>query len=156
LEKLRDSSVQNRSDAARDWEKIDELFYRALSYTERSFKINLYINLLIVAVGGVLVLYSISYGWLRGLDAYTAFLGALGVFCIVSNFYLTPQRKIQKTMGDLTQVQIFYRTYCSQRENIMDWARENKDMTLEQLEALNKQLEERSEAAIEKIEKFLS
>lgn len=37
----------------------------------------------------------------------------------------------------------------------MDWARENKDMTLEQLEALNKQLEERSGAAIEKIEKFL-
>jgi hypothetical protein len=72
LEKLRDSSVQNRSDAAKDWEKIDELFYRALDYTERSFKINLCINLLIVAVGGVLVLYSISYGWLRGPDAYTA------------------------------------------------------------------------------------
>ena len=74
---------------------------------------------------------------------------------IVSNFYLAPQRKIQKTMGDLTQVQIFYRTYCAQWENIMEWARENKDMTLEQLEALNKQLEERSGAAIEKIEKFL-
>jgi len=38
----------------------------------------------------------------------------------------------------------------------MDWAKENNDMTLEQLEALNKQLEDRSSAAIEKIEKFLS
>jgi len=148
--------VQNRSDSTRDWEKIDELFCRALGYTERTFKINLYINLLTVAVGCVLVLYSISYGWLRVPDAYTAVLGTLRVFCVISNFYLTPQRKIQKTMGDLTQVHIFYRTYCAQRENIMDWAKENRDMALEQLEALNKQLEERSRAAIEKIEKFLS
>jgi hypothetical protein len=147
--------VPDRPDGAKYWEKIDELFYRALGYTERSFKINLYINILIVVVGCVLILYSISYGWLRGLDVYSAALGALGVLSIVSNFYLTPQRKMQKTMGDLTQVQIFYRTYCAQWENIMGWARENKDMTLEQLETLNKQLEERSGAAIEKIEKFL-
>lgn len=112
--------------------------------------------MLIVSVGCVLVLYSVSYGWLKGLDVYSAALGALGVLSIVSNFYLAPQRKIQKTMGDLTQVQIFYRTYCAQWENIMDWAKENNDMTLEQLEALNKQLEDRSSAAIEKIEKFLS
>jgi len=156
LEKTLDRPVLDRPDASKYWEKIDELFYRTLGYAERSFKVNLYINMLIVAVGCVLVLYSVSYGWLKGLDVYSAVLGALGVLSIVSNFYLAPQRKIQKTMGDLTQVQIFYRTYCAQWENIMDWAKENNDMTLEQLEVLNKQLEDRSSAAIEKIEKFLS
>ena len=152
LEKTLDRPVLDRPDASKYWEKIDELFYRTLGYAERSFKVNLYINMLIVSVGCALVLYSVSYGWLKGLDVYSAALGALGVLSIVNNFYLAPQRKIQKTMGDLTQVQIFYRTYCAQWENIMDWAKENNDMTLEQLEALNKQLEDRSSAAIEKIE----
>jgi ABC-type multidrug transport system fused ATPase/permease subunit len=147
--------MQERPDVSKYWERLDELFYRTLGYAERSFKVNLYINMLIVVAGCVLVIYSMLYGWLKGLDAYSLTFGALGVLSFVSSFYLAPHKKIQRTIGDLTQIQVFYRTYCAQWENIMDWARENKDMTLEQLEALNKQLEERSGTAIEKIEKFL-
>ena len=143
-------------DAKSYWSQIDAVFYRTIGHAEQSFKINLYINILIVAVGCLLLLYSIAYASLRSLDVWSVAFGGLGVASFLGSFYILPQQRIQKTVGDLTQIQIFYRTYCAQWENIMDWAKENNDMTLEQLEALNKQLEDRSSAAIEKIEKFLS
>lgn len=96
------------------------------------------------------------YGWVRGLDAYAVAFGGLGVASFLGSFFIGPQLRIQRTVGDLTQIQVFYRTYCAQWENIMDWARNNQaHMTLEELESLNRQLEERTTNTVEKIERFI-
>jgi hypothetical protein len=74
----------------------------------------------------------------------------------IVTFYFTPQKKIQKTVGDLTQVQMFYRTYWSQVETILDWVRDNRQgMNLEQLEKVNNQLENVTKYATEQVEELI-
>ncbi len=113
-------------------------------------------NIIVVAVGVLMLLYSIYYSWTRSLDLYSIAFGGIGVASFVGLFYYKPQLKIQQTVGDLTQIQVVYRTYCAQWENITDWARSNQQhMTLQELDALNKQLEDRTNVAVDKIEKFV-
>jgi len=138
------------------WKRIDDLFFRTHEHAERAFKFNLYINILVVAIGILMFLYSIFYSWTRNLDIYSVAFGGIGVASFVGLFYFQPQLKIQKTVGNLTQIQVVYRTYCAQWENITDWARNNQQhMTLQELDALNKQLEDRTNVAVDKIEKFI-
>lgn len=137
------------------WVKIDDLFYRTIAHAERAFKINLNINIVVVVLGISILVYSMIYSWLNGLDLYSTAFGALGVANFVAIFYFTPQRNIQKTVGDLTQIQMFYRTYYIQVEYIIDWANMHKDMTLEELETWNKRLEEVTNSITQQIEDLI-
>ncbi len=137
------------------WEQMDELFYQTVGHAERAFRMSLIMNFVVVAAGVVFIAYAALYIWTSGLGMYSTALGGLGVVNLIASFYLVPQRGVQKIVGDLTQIQIFYRTYCAQWENIMDWGRENRDMTLEQLELLNKQLDEHTTKAVVKIEELI-
>ena len=134
------------------WEKMDSLFYRTIDHAETAFKITLYINIIVVIIGIVIVAYSIIYGWTNSLDLYSTLFGTLGVATFVSTFYLSPQREIQKTVGDLTQIQMFYRTYYIQAENISDYAANHPEMSLEEMEKLNKHLEEITLQTAQKIQ----
>lgn len=125
------------------WEKMDRLFKRTISYAEKAFTLNTYVNYAVVITGIALVGYSILYSWLYELDLYSIAYGSLGVATFIATFYLNPQRRIQQLVSDLTQIQLFYRTYCIQWEHIADWQKENRNnMTLEDLKSLNTQLEE--------------
>lgn len=137
------------------WKKMDDLFYRTIGHAERAFKVNIYINIVVVIVGIVLLAYSIVYNWINGLDVYSTAFGSLGVVAFISTFYFTPQRKIQRTVGDLTQIQMFYRSYYMQAEAINDWDYWNKEKALEQLEKMNKHLEELTMNATQNIEEFV-
>lgn len=137
------------------WKKWDDLFYRTIGHAEKAFRINVYINVIVVIVGIVLLAYSVIYSWINGLDVYSTLFGSLGVIDFIAIFYLTPQRKIQKTVGDLAQIQMFYRTYYMQAEAINDWDYYNSKKTLDQLEKMNKHLEELTKNATEKIEELI-
>ena len=128
--------------AKRYWAQMDALFYRTIGHAENAFKVNVYINIILVGVGLVLIGYSLLYSWINSLDIYSTAFGGLGILSFVATFFSTPQDKIQRTVGDLTQIQMFYRSYCLLWENIGDHQRIHKDsMTLEELDALNSQLE---------------
>lgn len=146
-----------RRDLAQDnWKKIDELFYRTIGHAETAFKVNLIINIIIVIIGVTLVAYSIMYSWTKSLDVYGTAFGTLGVVSFVATFYLTPQRKIQETVGDLTQIQMCYRTYAAQWEAINDYLYYHEEaMTLEDLEKINNQLETLTCKSVEEIENFV-
>lgn len=137
------------------WRRLDDLFYRTVGHAERAFKINVIINLIVVGVGTALLTYSMAYSWVNSLDLYSTAFGSLGVISFIAVFYFTPQRKIQKTVGDLTQIQMFYRTYFMQAEAVNDWDYYNPKKTLEQLEKMNKHLEELTNNITEKIEEFI-
>ncbi len=155
MEKLK-AIPERPEDGEQYWKRIDNLFFKTHEHAETAFRINLYINVVLVAIGTLMFLYSIAYSWIRSLDAWSVAFGGIGVATFVGLFYFKPQLKIQQTMGDLTQIQVVYRTYCAQWENITDWARTNQaHMTLEELDALNKQLEDRTNVAVERIEKFV-
>jgi hypothetical protein len=137
------------------WVQIDDLFYRTIAHAERAFKINLNINIVLVIVGIVILAYSIIYSWYNSLDLYSTAFGTLGILDFVAIFYLSPQRNIQKTVGDLTQIQMFYRSYYVQIEYIIDWANLHQDMTIEELEKWNKRIEEVTINITEKIEELI-
>ena len=137
------------------WERMDAMYYRTIGHAERAFRINVNINIVVVIVGIVILAYSIIYSWINGLDVYSVLFGSLGVAEFIAIFYLTPQRKIQKNLGDLTQIQMLYRTYYTQVEAISDWDRQNSKKTQDQLERMNKHLENLTNNATQKIEELI-
>jgi hypothetical protein len=142
--------------ARRYWEQMDSLFFRTIGHAENAFRTNVYTNIILVTVGLVIIGYSIFYSWNYGLDlAATAFSG-IGVLSFVVTFFSTPQEKIQKTVGDLSQIQMFYRTYCMLWENIGDYQRINQQsITIDDLEKINTQLENHTIKITEKIEALI-
>jgi len=151
----RPSSLVDKEYARTYWVQLDDLFYRTIAHAERAFKINLNINIVLVIVGIVILAYSIIYSWYNSLDLYSTAFGTLGILDFVAIFYLSPQRNIQKTVGDLTQIQMFYRSYYVQIEYIIDWANLHQDMTIEELEKWNKRIEEVTINITEKIEELI-
>lgn len=138
------------------WKQMNALFYRTIGHAERAFKVNVYINIILVGVGLALIGYSFIYSWINSLDVYSTAFGGLGVLSFVATFFMTPQDRIQRTVGDLTQIQMFYRTYCLLWENIGDYQRINLEaMTLEDLEKLNNQLEKHTISISKKIEEYI-
>lgn len=137
------------------WQRLDNLFHRTIGHAERAFKINVYINLIIVGVGIALLVYSMIYSWLNNLDIYSTAFGGLGVVSFIAVFYFTPQKKIQKTVGDLTQIQMFYRTYFMLADAVYAWDYHSRKKSLQELKEMNKHLEELTCNITKKIEEFI-
>ncbi|MCW4030616.1 MAG: hypothetical protein NWE92_13345 [Candidatus Bathyarchaeota archaeon] len=137
------------------WDQIDDLFYRTIKHAEDAFKINVALNVVVAAVGVTLLGYSIGYSWLKGLDVYSTAFGTLGVASFVALFFFSPQRKIQRTTGDLTQIQMLYRTYSMQVEEVNDWYYRHPEKTKEDIQAMNKHLDDITQKALDKIEKYI-
>ncbi len=138
------------------WKRIDDLFYKTINHAERAFDINVKINIIVVGVGISLLVYSFIYSALNGLDLYTTAFGSLGVASFIALFYFTPQRRIQKTVGDLVQIQMIYRTFTMQAEAINDYAfviRKTQDFNL--IKNMNEHFLEQTQKVIDKIEKCI-
>lgn len=138
------------------WRKADALFYRTVGYAEDAFRTNKVINLLVVAVGIAFSIYAIAYSAFKGLDLFTTAFGTLGVATFVATLYFTPQKKIQKLVGDLTQIQMVYKTYWSQTETILDWVRDNRNkISIDDLQKITTQLDAISKRAVELVESYI-
>jgi hypothetical protein len=138
------------------WKRIDDLFYETINHAERAFDINVKINIIVVGVGISLLAYSIIYSALNSLDIFSTAFGSLGVASFIALFYFTPQNKIQKTVGDLVQIQMIYRTFTMQAEAINDYAysiRKTKDFDL--IKNMNEHFLEQTQKVIDKIEKCI-
>ena len=149
-------SVESRQKVIAYWDKLDNLFYKTIGNAERAFNINVNINIVLVVVGIILLAYSIVYSWINGLDLYATAFGAIGVLEFITIFMLTPQRKIQKTVGDLAQIQMLYRTFYMLAESVNDWdyySRQKK--SLEELKEMNQHLIEKTFEVAQKIEDFI-
>lgn len=116
----------NETYAQKYWVRMDSLYFRIAEFAEHAFKVNKNINIIVVGVGIVLLAYAIIYSAFKGLDLYSTAFGTLGVLDFIAIFYFTPQKKIAKTVGDLTQSIMIYRTYWNQVETILDWIRDNR------------------------------
>ena len=143
-------------DAREYWNKLDDLFYKTLGHAEKAFDINVKINITVVGVGISLLVYSIVYGAFRNLDIYSTAFGSLGVVSFIALFYFTPQKKIQKTVGDLVQIQMLYRAFYMQAEAVSDYDyRTRMSKTLDEVKRMNDHLMENTLKVIDKIEKCI-
>lgn len=143
-------------EAQANWKRIDALFYRTIGDFETAFKVNLGISIIVVIIGITLIAYAIVYSWIKSLDLYSTAFGTLGVVSFITTFFLTPQRNIEETVGNLTQMQICYRTYAAQWEAINDylWYHE-KTISIDELQKINDQLENLTCKTVEEIENFI-
>jgi hypothetical protein len=138
------------------WKDMDALFYKTLGHAEKAFDVNVKINIIVVGVGISLLAYSIVYSAFKNLDIYSTAFGSLGVVSFIALFYFTPQRKIQKTVGDLVQIQMLYRTFYMQAEAVSDYdylTRMSK--TFDDVKRMNDHLMENTLKVIDKIEKCI-
>lgn len=140
-------------DAQKYWQKVDDLFYKTLGHVEKAFDINVKINIIVVGVGISLLAYSIVYSAFRNLDLYSTAFGSLGVVSFIALFYFTPQRKIQRTVGDLVQIQMLYRSFLMQAEAVSDYDyRTRMTKNLGEVKEMNDHLIENTLKIVDKIE----
>jgi hypothetical protein len=90
------------------------------------------------------------------VDLFAAVFGAMGLGTSLLSYMFSPQREIQRNVGDLLQCQLMYRTYCHQEEAVLDWIRDNRDsLTLEELEKANDHLERITREKVDVIESLI-
>lgn len=85
------------------YSRMDDLFDRTISKSEKVFETNKNINLIVVGVGVTLIAYSIVYGAINGLDLFSTAFGTLGAAEFIAVFWFSPQRKIQELIANLVK-----------------------------------------------------
>ncbi|MCZ7397739.1 MAG: hypothetical protein O8C59_04445 [Candidatus Methanoperedens sp.] len=87
-ERVRKNTTGKSSQRETYWEKMDALFYRTMEIAELSYRTNRMINLIIVAIGVILVANSIAYTWYKQTaDSWSLFSGGLGIVSFMSLFF---------------------------------------------------------------------
>ena len=113
------------------------------------YETNRKINLLIVGTGVVLLANSIGYAWYDGTNPWSLFSGGLGISSFATLFFTKPQQNITKALGNLTQIQMIYRSYCLQFDTILDaHLRSVETSSIEELNKLNMTLRQATENAV--------
>lgn len=140
------------------WAKVDNLFYATLRHAERAFLANVIVNLIVVALGVLLIVSALASSWMRGTDVFSVAFAGIGVVDLVAIFFVNPQKGIHKTIGNLVQIQIAYRTFLSQLESLSDYDYRQfalGNRTLEDVTKTNDALAKASLEAIQAIQKYI-
>jgi hypothetical protein len=102
----------------------------ARSYYQTKTKI----NIIIVAIGVVLLSNSIGYTWIKqSPDAMSIFLGGLGLASFATLFFTKPQENIAVALGNLAQIQMICKSYCLQFDTILDYHIRQEPKTIEEV-----------------------
>ncbi len=142
----------------RDWDKIDDVYYGLIRRANWAFLVNAYINILLVIVGVFLIAYALATAWIKGADLAAAFTGVGGIVAVVATFFVGPQERIPKHMGDLAQIQMLYRTYTLQADTFNDWVWYNEvegKLTSTNLKRAFKILEDTTRESCSLVEKLI-
>ena len=155
-EAARQEEMDRQSNA--DWDKLNDLFTRTLDDARRAYVTNYVINLIIVTIGIVLLASSLLMAWIRGLDLQTLVYAGLGIADFTALFYVSPQQRIQRLLGDFNQIQVVHRNYRMQIEKILEYnwkVYKSGNQTLSETIEVNKEVERVSINSLEAIEKYI-
>ena len=118
------------------------------------YETNRRINLLIVGIGVALLVNSIMYAWAYGINQWSLLSGGLGITSFATLFFTKPQQNITRALGNLTQIQMIYRSYCLQLDTILDaHLRSVETSGIDDLNKLNMILRYTTENAVRLIQK---
>jgi len=142
------------------WTIMDKGFQKTLREAAVAYRTNYFLNLIIVAIGIILLASSLVFAWTRGINPDTLTFAGLGVVDFTSIFLVNPQFRIQQLLGDWEQIQMIYRTWFDQASLVdtftIDPATGNyKVMTLDEVSAVNAELNKISEQAVSAVEKYI-
>jgi ABC-type multidrug transport system fused ATPase/permease subunit len=147
-------------DVKKFWDQLDDVFFKTIKAAETSYKVNLYINIVIVIIGVVFIVNAIVYAWVNTGDSdklWSMFLGSIGIVSFVTLFFVKPQINITKAIGNLAQVQIAYKAHLLMFESLFVYINESRNagtLRLLELKELNAELFERTISAAEIIQKY--
>ncbi len=133
------------------WQRLDALFDSTMKNAESSYRTNLWINRIVVAIGIILIAYSLIYSAIKGVDLSSVSLAGLGVVTFISTFFTSSQKLISQNVGKLVDIQMLYRSYCRIEEAAGDWDTDNQTKTIEQLVQLNDDFAKNATAISDKI-----
>jgi hypothetical protein len=100
------------------WNKIDEQLRKSVGHAEQAYRTNYWINIIIVAIGIVLVGFSLSVSIVRGTDLSTLTYAGLGITDFVALFLVNPQKRLLLLLGDVGQIALIYKTWNQQNQII--------------------------------------
>jgi hypothetical protein len=146
-------SEEDRDPVRKERREHLERLEKACAGTTKSarayYETNRKINLLIVGIGVVLLANSIGYAWYDGTNPWSLFSGGLGITSFATLFFTKPQQNITKALGNLTQIQMIYRSYCLQFDTILDaHIRSVETSSIDDLSKLNMTLRHATENAV--------
>jgi hypothetical protein len=119
-----------------------------------AFRVNLAINIVIVIVGLAFVGIAIYSFFAKGVDLSSSAFAGLGTVDLVSTFFVNPQKGVQKSIDNLTAIQVAYRTYLVELENYADVERqlkEGKQLTVDLVEKINNDISQLTSDTMSKI-----
>jgi hypothetical protein len=142
------------------WTIMDESFQRTLNEARIAYRTNYLLNIVIVAIGVILLATSLVFAWTRGLNPDTITFAGLGIADFTAIFLVSPQFRIQQLLGDWEQMQVIYRTWYDQSSlidtyNIEPTTGIYKVFTLAEVTAVNDELNKIGQQAISSIEKYV-
>jgi hypothetical protein len=100
------------------WNKIDEQLRKSIAHAEEAYRTNYWINIMIVAIGVILVGFSLSLSIVRGTDPSTLTYAGLGITDFVALFLVNPQKRLLLLLGDYGQIALIYKTWNQQNQMI--------------------------------------
>jgi hypothetical protein len=153
LAKKREASVPINKSLKEHLDRIDKASGGTVKTARSYYETNQKINIIIVAVGIVLLANSIVYTWHKQTaDAWSLFSGGLGISSFATLFFTKPQENITKALGNLAQVQMIYKSYCLQFDTILDYHIKNEQISIDELNKINNALQTATYNAIKLVQ----
>jgi hypothetical protein len=114
--------------------RIDKASAETVKTARSYYQTKTKINIIIVAIGVVLLSNSIAYTWFKqSPDAMSIFLGGLGIASFTTLFFTKPQENIAVALGNLAQIQMICKSYCLQFDTILDYHIRQEPKTIEEV-----------------------
>jgi hypothetical protein len=141
------------------WEKMDSLFYSTMKTAEQSYETNRIINIIVVAIGIVLIANAIILGWVRpSSDAWSIVSGGIGIVAFLAHFFVQPQSRITRSLGNLAQIQMIHKAHSRLFESISDydWLKFRKgDREIEEVKKMDEELERGTKEYVKLVEEYI-
>jgi len=97
------------------WNDINQAYKNLITSAQRAFGANLTINKVIVGIGIALLFNAVVYSWINSTDFFSAITGGAGAI-FLALFFVLPQKRINKAVGNLAQIQMIFKTHAAQWE----------------------------------------
>ncbi len=141
------------------WDKMDKQFYDILRESKKGFRINTIINIILVIIGTALVVNSIVYTWMKGIDSWSLFSGGIGIGTLVSLFFYRSQDAISKAVANLSIIDMVFKSHYRAYESITDYDYRadtgNKKRDIEELKSMLIILESTTKRYVDLIQELL-
>lgn len=95
---------------------------------ENTFKVNFYVNVVIIVLGILLILIAIVQSAVQGINPFSITFGSLGVANFVAVFLLNPQSRLQQNLCRLSQMNVILSNFLYEYDNFLIVTRDISDV----------------------------